>query len=92
MLQALDRYFRDIAIWNKPSGGFYIWCKLKKAVDMDNVFEKARKQFLLLNPGNLYDFEENHALRLSYAYIKPEEVFPAIGQLAEIIKEEITKK
>ena len=87
MLRALELHFRDLAVWNVPSGGFYIWCRMKKQVNMEKIFQKAKKEFLLLNPGNIYDFKENHALRLSYAYAKPEDVREGIRLLAGIIKE-----
>lgn len=89
MLRALELYFRELAVWNVPSGGFYIWCRLKKPVNMERIFQKAKKEFLLLNPGNIYDFKENHALRLSYAYAKPEQVEEGIRTLAGIIREEL---
>lgn len=31
-LGILEKYFTDIATWNRPSGGFYIWLKLKKPI------------------------------------------------------------
>ena len=89
MLKALEQFFGDIAVWEAPSGGFYIWCKMKQTVNMEKVFQKARKEFLLLNPGNIYDFKENNALRLSYAYAGQEEVREGIEILSGIIKGEI---
>lgn len=89
MLQALDAHFRELAVWNIPSGGFYIWCRMKKPVNMERVFQKAKREFLLLNPGNIYDFKENYALRLSYAYAKPEDVRKAVPILARIVKDEM---
>lgn len=91
MLRAMERYLQDLAVWNQPRGGFYIWCKMKSPLNMDNVFQEARKQYILLNPGNIYDFDENYALRLSYAYIDPSKVDKTIGKLAEIIRSEMKK-
>lgn len=89
MLWALERHFKDLAVWEKPSGGFYIWCKMKRPVNMDKVFQRAKKEFLLLNPGNIYGFEENYALRLSYAYASLEEIAGGVEALAGMIRQEI---
>lgn len=85
-LTSLSQYFKGIATWNKPSGGFYIWLCLKHRVFMDRVFADALKAGILLNPGNMYDYGENHAIRLSYAYADPEDLRKALKILADIIE------
>lgn len=85
-LHALDFYFKDIATWTTPKGSFYIWLTLHGNFSMDDLFHAARKEKLLLNPGNVYDFEKNHALRLSYAYAKEEELEYGLKKLSEIIR------
>lgn len=82
----LERYFSDIATWNKPSGGFYIWLKLKKQVSMDKLFSAACKEGILLNPGNIYDFAKNLCLRISYSYASLEDLEFGLKKLSEIIK------
>ena len=85
-LSALERYFRGMASWNCPSGGFYIWLRLHCRVPMDKVFSKALEAGILLNPGNMYDYRENHAIRLSYAYAEPEKLNRALRTLSYIIE------
>ena len=85
-LAALDKHFKGLATWKKPKGGFYIWLRFDKRLPMDKIFNKALKAGILLNPGNVYDYAENHALRLSYAYADPEDLTKALEILAAIIE------
>ncbi len=86
-LAALDLHFRDLAVWDKPTGGFYIWLRLKKRIPLQPLFERALKRNILLNPGYLYEEETSSNLRLSYAYASPEELEKGIAQLAELVEE-----
>ncbi len=85
-LATLDKYFKDLATWNKPKGEFYIWLRFDKRLPMDKIFTEALKAGILLNPGNVYDYAENHAIRLSYAYADPDDLARALTVLAEIIE------
>ncbi len=82
----MDRWFKDIAAWEKPTGGFYIWVKLNNNINLSTLFDEALKEKLLLNPGHIYDFEDNNAIRLSYAYASEEELKHGIEKLSKIVK------
>ncbi|HDR4423309.1 TPA: PLP-dependent aminotransferase family protein [Bacillus cereus] len=86
MLQMLEKYFCDIATWNEPAGGFYIWLHMKVPVSNRSLFDKALKEKILLNPGTLYDRSANQFLRLSYSYATLEEIEIGIKKLAQLIK------
>lgn len=85
-LTTLEQHFSDLATWNKPQGGFYIWLTLQKKISMEQLFQQAIQTNLLLNPGGLYDFQDNSALRLSYAYTTCEEFATAAEQLSQLIR------
>lgn len=84
-LAVLEKNFSHMAVWNKPSGGFYIWLRFHKKLPMDKIFTKALEKGVLLNPGNVYDYTENNALRISYAYASPSEMEKALTVLASIV-------
>ncbi|MBT1173460.1 PLP-dependent aminotransferase family protein [Bifidobacterium sp. MA2] len=84
-LETLDRVFAGRAQWNTPRGGFYIWLTFDEPVRMGRLFQKAIERGVLLNPGDIYDFEGDNALRLSYAYTTPEEFAAAAATLAELV-------
>ncbi len=85
-LAVLDKYYHGLADWNTPAGGFYIWLTFKDNIQIERLFEKAAKAGILLNPGDMYDFEHNNSLRLSYAYTSCEEFETAAKKLADIVK------
>lgn len=83
-LSLLEEYFKDLADWNVPEGGFFIWLRFKNQVPIDKLFQMSLQNNILLNPGNIYDFYDNNALRLSYAYAEPDDFKKAIKTLSEI--------
>ena len=85
-LTVLNEYFSDLGTWNVPKGGFYIWVTLRKRISMEILFHKAIKKGILLNPGDIYDFNPNHFLRISYAYLNEKEFTKGIQDLAILIK------
>lgn len=85
-LNALDKYFSDIATWSKPKGGFYIWLTLNKRISMNKLFEKSCKEGLLINIGNIYDFSNNLNIRISYSYASLVDLERGLKKLSELIR------
>ncbi|MCI5498650.1 MAG: PLP-dependent aminotransferase family protein [Clostridiales bacterium] len=86
-LAVLEQACGDLAKWNRPTGGFYIWLTFQREISMEKLFVRAGKEGILLNPGDLYDFAENRSLRLSYAYTSCEEFAAGVGKLMGIVRE-----
>jgi len=84
-IDTLNKYFKDIAIWNVPIGGFYIWLTFNDNVEVDDLFERAIDVGILLNPGDIYDFKHNRSLRLSFAYVDCEEFSRAMKDIRKLI-------
>ncbi|KYC73668.1 aminotransferase class I/II-fold pyridoxal phosphate-dependent enzyme [Bacillus coagulans] len=82
----LNRYFKGIATWDTPAGGFYIWLKLKKTLSMQKLFKLALREKILLNPGNIYDRNDHSHLRLSYSYASFPQLEKGLARLADIIQ------
>ncbi len=85
-LNALTRYFSEIAEWHTPSGGFYIWLTLHQPLSLSRLFHAALNEGILLNPGFLYDACANRQLRLSYSYASVQELEDALKKLALLIQ------
>ncbi|CVK19745.1 PLP-dependent aminotransferase family protein [Sporomusa sphaeroides] len=83
---ALEAHFSDIATWQIPKGGFYIWLILNQAVSMQKLFKEALNNGLLIHPGNIYDTLSNRHLRLSYSYASLPEMENGLFRLSELIK------
>jgi GntR family transcriptional regulator of abcA and norABC len=86
-LDTLRRRFSGQAHWSTPSGGFYIWLTFDRPVRISRLFQVALEHGVLLNPGDIYDFEGDNSLRLSYSYTTPEEFASAVGILADAVQE-----
>ncbi|WZL73464.1 PLP-dependent aminotransferase family protein [Clostridiaceae bacterium 35-E11] len=85
--EALNKYFKDIATWKTPGGGFYIWLRFRTYLPMDKLFKKAWKSGILLNPGNVYDMDANQHLRISYSYASMKDLEYSLCRLAHIVRE-----
>ncbi|WP_125568253.1 PLP-dependent aminotransferase family protein [Companilactobacillus insicii] len=83
-VRSLSKYMSDIATWNVPTGGFYIWLTFKSKIKIEQFFEQAVKEKVLLNPGDIYDFKHSRSLRLSFAYITEDEFERSIKKLRRI--------
>lgn len=90
VLNILEKYFTDIATWNRPKGGFYIWLKLKKPISLNKLFETSYRNGILINPGNIYDLSNNQNLRISYSYASPEELEKGLIILSDLIRKELS--
>lgn len=85
-LTRLNNYFSDIAVWDKPTGGFYIWLRLLPSLSMRKLFEIALSEGILLNPGNVYDHQSEQYLRISYSFASLLDIDDGLKRLAKIIK------
>lgn len=86
VLTLLSQYFADLAVWEKPAGGFYIWLTLNKEIPLQLLFKRALQQGILINPGSLYGNYHRH-IRLSYSYASYEELEKGLIALAALIGE-----
>ncbi|AGK54216.1 MocR-like pyridoxine biosynthesis transcription factor PdxR [Bacillus sp. 1NLA3E] len=89
-IDVLNNHLRDLSSWSIPAGGFYIWISINKQISIRNLFEKALKEGILLNPGNIYDRNDQQHLRLSYSYAPLPQLKRALIRLSELIQELIT--
>ncbi|AIQ65947.1 GntR family transcriptional regulator [Paenibacillus stellifer] len=87
LLALLERHFAGLASWNRPSGGFYVWLRLKHPLPLPKLFHAALAEGLLLNTGDLYDRSDSRHLRLSFSYASPAELERGIARLAEVIRQ-----
>jgi len=82
----LKAHFSDIATWQIPKGGFYIWLVLNQAISLQKLFKEALHNGLLIHPGNLYDTLSNRHLRLSYSYASLPEMEDGLFRLSTLIR------
>lgn len=86
MISILEKEFKDIAAWNVPKGGFYIWITFNNKINTEKLFQKAVENKLLINPGSIYGCSNKQSLRLSYAYADEEDIIKGLSLLSNLIK------
>ncbi|WP_163582832.1 PLP-dependent aminotransferase family protein [Gracilibacillus saliphilus] len=85
-VEALDKYLSSYATWDVPTGGFFIWIKIKSTFKVKRLFDKALSKGLLLNPGSIYAEPSGQFIRLSFGFASLAEIEKGIFQLCQIIK------
>ncbi|MFJ7666670.1 PLP-dependent aminotransferase family protein [Lysinibacillus sp. NPDC097195] len=82
----LNDNLRDIASWEQPKGGFYIWLKFHAPIVDKAFFIKLLQFNVLINPGYIYDAQDTQHIRLSYAYATREQLQYGVEMLCQVAK------
>lgn len=91
-INALEKYFKDIASFNIPIGGYFMWIEIKYPINMYKLFEEACKIGILMYPGHIYDTNLNQYLRISYSYASIPDLQKGIFELSKLVKKLIIDK
>ncbi|WP_267162816.1 PLP-dependent aminotransferase family protein [Halovenus salina] len=87
MLDELEENMPAEVEWTEPAGGFFVWVTLPESVDAEAMLESAAEAGVTYLPGPMFypgDGGEN-ALRLSFTYVKKDEITAGIEALAASI-------
>lgn len=85
MLSILKEEFSEIARWDIPEGGFFIWITFNEDINVKKLFsELINKEKILLNPGFIYGSEDN-TVRLSFSYESKENIKYALQKMKRYV-------
>ncbi|MBG9824365.1 GntR family transcriptional regulator [Bacillus safensis] len=87
VMSLLETNLKNVATWNIPKGGFFVWVKILPSLSMKSLYTKALTKGILLNLGSIYAQEKGNYIRLSYAYASLEDLQKGIYELGLMIKE-----
>ncbi len=89
MLGALERYMPPGVRWNRPKGGFYIWCSLPQPLNSEELLETAARERVIFVPGSVFfsDGRGERFLRLSFVHASGKEIEEGVRRLAAAIGE-----
>ncbi len=93
MYDALVKYAPADLIWNRPRGGYYIWCKLPMKVSASKLVAKAAERKVVFVPGTAFfttDQGDNY-IRLNFTFVALKDISEGIQRLCEAMKELIEK-
>ncbi|CAH0714778.1 unnamed protein product, partial [Brenthis ino] len=89
-LSAALRGVEGLAEWVEPSAGLFHWLHVRGVEDVYNmVFHTALQRGLMLIPGHAFLYDTRapcQYIRLAFSKIKLEDMEPAVGHLADIIR------
>uniref|UniRef100_A0A8C4MYR8 Kynurenine/alpha-aminoadipate aminotransferase, mitochondrial n=1 Tax=Equus asinus asinus TaxID=83772 RepID=A0A8C4MYR8_EQUAS len=93
-LAHVERYcILGLAEWHVPTGGIFLWIKIKGINDVTHLIEeKALKNEVLVTPGNVFFIDSSAPcpyFRVSYSLASPEEMDVALQRLAQVIRESL---
>lgn len=90
MLHALERYKVPGTSWNKPAGGYYIWCRLPGNIVRHKLVASAGKKGVVFLPGEVCypdGTQGDTHVRLNYTFADIEKIETGIKLLMQAVKE-----
>ncbi|MFC5447529.1 aminotransferase-like domain-containing protein [Paenibacillus aestuarii] len=85
MLAAMEQHLQGKAEWEKPVGGYHIWCKLSQPIAETELLERGIRQGVLFVPGGVYGADKGY-VRFSYARANRAEIEEGIARFARILE------
>jgi 2-aminoadipate transaminase len=91
MLAQMDRHFPREATWNRPRGGFFIFVKLPKHMNANELFQRAVDKDVAFVTGQPFfvDGSGQNTFRLSYSQAGEEDMEAAIREIGNLIKDSL---
>jgi 2-aminoadipate transaminase len=89
MVEALARELGDLARWNTPEGGLFLWLTLPEGTDAKAIFHEAIEQNVAFVPGYAFsaaDCLSSNSLRLNFSNATAKEIEEGIGRLAGVVR------
>jgi len=93
MLHALERYKVPGTSWNKPAGGYYIWCRLPDNIVRHKLVANAGKKGVVFLPGEVFypdGTQGDTHVRLNYTFADIEKLETGIKLLMQAVKETVS--
>jgi 2-aminoadipate transaminase len=88
MLEGLETHLAGIATWSRPQGGLFVWVRLPEEFDTTELLAAAQAAGVTYLPGRNFSptGKGSNYLRLSFAYLSPEQIREGIQVLARVLK------
>lgn len=64
VMSLLETNLKNVAAWNMPKGGFFVWVKILPPLSMKLLYTKALTKGILLNLGSIYAQEKRELYSL----------------------------
>src|SRR5262249_12603230 len=86
LAEALRRHLPD-ARFVEPDGGYFLWVELPEDVEVDLLVPEAAARGVAVVKGSDFLLDGgNHALRLAFSAVTPDQIDEGIARLAEAVR------
>ena len=89
MHDALSEYAPAGLLWNRPRGGYYIWCRLPEGISSEKLVLKAVEHKVAFIPGTPFfvSGKGDDYIRLNFTFASVKDIKEGVKRLCEAIKE-----
>lgn len=89
MYDALERYAPPGLVFDKPRGGYYMWCRLPGGISAAGLVAKAAEKSIVFVPGSSFftTGQGDDFIRLNFTFAAFKDIAVGIRRLCEAIKE-----
>jgi len=86
MQDSLQTQFGDLAIWQRPDGGYFFWVRFADGVDTATFRDRARELQAGFQPGSVFSSDGGlgNFLRLSFAHYDEDDIREGIARIRPI--------
>lgn len=94
VLEILTQHAPEEVSWFIPKGGLNVWITLPSWIHTDHLLLEAKKEQITFLPGSAcYPTEqENHHLRISFSYMKEQQLEQGVTTICHILQLAIDSK
>jgi len=73
--------------WERPQGGFYVWCRLPREVERSRLISAAAEAGVSFLPGWSCYVEDpgSSFIRLNFSFPREEQIEPGVARLMEAV-------
>ena len=91
MMSAMERYFPEGYVCNKPMGGMFAWATLPEGIDTEVMFLDAIKEKVAYVHGKAFhvDGGGGRSMRLNFSYSSNDQIEEGMKRLGNVIKKKL---
>ena len=91
MMNAMENYFPDGYVCNKPKGGMFAWVTLPEGIDTEIMFLDALKEKVAYVHGKAFsvDGSGGRSMRLNFSYANSERIEEGMKRLGAVIDKKL---
>lgn len=94
MLRALEKHAPAGLRWNRPGGGFYLWCRLPEGVRARELLEAAGQEGVAFVSGDVFfpDERGQDHIRLNFSFPDDKAIAEGVRRLCTALKQLLERR